>query len=231
MKILFAGNSITRHGPKTEIGWDGDYGMAASCPENDYVHVVCRMLEARGKHIIYKAANISEYELSPCPESVENIKKLSEFGADIVIIRIGENVAEKDADRFGEYFPSLIGCFENSTVFVVSSFWKKPQVEAKTEAAAKECGVNFISLKGIQGDEYKALGEYAHEGVAAHPSDKGMRAIAELIFDSIEKAGLITAPVIPDFNDGWSEKTDYRVTVIKTSFSETATSSAQTRVL
>lgn len=213
MKILFAGNSITRHGPKTEIGWDGDYGMAASCPENDYVHVVCRMLEARGKHVIYKAANISEYELSPCPESVEKIKKLSEFGADIVIIRIGENVAEKDADRFGEYFPSLIGCFENSAVFVVSSFWKKPEIEAATEAAAKECGVNFISLKGIQGDEYKALGEYAHEGVAAHPSDKGMRAIAELIFDSIEKAGLITAPVIPDFNDGWSEKTDYTLTV------------------
>ena len=40
IRVLFAGNSITRHGPKEEIGWYGDYGMAASCEENDYVHVM-----------------------------------------------------------------------------------------------------------------------------------------------------------------------------------------------
>ena len=37
-KILFIGNSITKHGPKPEIGWENDCGMAASSLENDYVH-------------------------------------------------------------------------------------------------------------------------------------------------------------------------------------------------
>lgn len=29
-KILVVGNSITRHGPLKEIGWERDWGMAAS---------------------------------------------------------------------------------------------------------------------------------------------------------------------------------------------------------
>ena len=39
-KILFVGNSITRHGPNPAIGWTNNWGMAASAEAKDYVHVV-----------------------------------------------------------------------------------------------------------------------------------------------------------------------------------------------
>ena len=32
-RVLFVGNSITRHGVKPDIGWHGDWGMAASSME------------------------------------------------------------------------------------------------------------------------------------------------------------------------------------------------------
>lgn len=213
MKILFLGNSITRHGQSTGIGWNGDYGMAASRPENDYVHVVCRMLESKGKHVIFKAENVSYFETEPGEESIGRVKALLDFAPDVVIFRLGENVSKEKAAEFAEHFPALIGLFSASSVFVASSFWEGDGTEDAQRAAAEKCGAHFISLTPLHDNAYRAIGEYEHEGVAAHPSDKGMKAIAELIFAAIEADGLLEPPVIPAFTDKAKEKTDYAVTV------------------
>ena len=46
-KVLFYGNSIAMHAPLAKIGWTNDWGMAASAPEKDFVHLVVKGLEAR----------------------------------------------------------------------------------------------------------------------------------------------------------------------------------------
>ena len=39
-RLLILGNSITRHGPNAGIGWNRDWGMAASDIDHDYVHLL-----------------------------------------------------------------------------------------------------------------------------------------------------------------------------------------------
>ena len=39
-RVLFVGNSITLHSARPEIGWHGDWGMAASDAAHDYLHLV-----------------------------------------------------------------------------------------------------------------------------------------------------------------------------------------------
>lgn len=46
-RILFLGNSITLHGPAPEIGWTGNWGMAASVPDKDYVHQLLDRISRR----------------------------------------------------------------------------------------------------------------------------------------------------------------------------------------
>ena len=44
-RLAFFGNSITSHSPSPDIGWQGDWGMAASMESLDYVNQTANRMD------------------------------------------------------------------------------------------------------------------------------------------------------------------------------------------
>ncbi|MDZ7619226.1 MAG: hypothetical protein U1E05_19685, partial [Patescibacteria group bacterium] len=100
-RILFLGNSITRHGPAAKIGWTGNWGMAASEEAKDYVHVLVHALAGRwGKSPEFQVHNVAVFERQYDTYDVATIlQSHREFQSDIVIIALGENVPALESDE------------------------------------------------------------------------------------------------------------------------------------
>ena len=93
-KILFLGNSITLHGPAQDIGWSGNWGMAASAAEKDYVHLlIARLKDAAGGQPQVMVKNVADFEREFATYDVAaGLRDAIDFQADVIVIAIGENV-------------------------------------------------------------------------------------------------------------------------------------------
>ena len=195
MKILYLGNSITFHGISHGIGWHGAWGMAASAEEQDYVHCLNRMLAESGKYIgqkvEYKVSNIADFERKPDTYDFSQLAELRDWEPDMLILRICENTPEEKVCCFSEAYLQLIQYFqrENLQIFSVGPFWQHDRKEDGIRCAAEASGSVFVSLKHLHSTDYQAIGLFEHAGVASHPSDKGMQAIAETLFAAIQANG------------------------------------------
>ena len=195
--VLFVGNSITRHKPKPEIGWDHDWGMAASCEENDYVHVAVRLIEQKLGPVNYCTACCGEWERHYWEDEtrLSDWKAARDFAADIVVIRIGENVWGI-RDKLNEYpfrphYERMVRYFASAPwakVIITDLFWEDFGINEDIRRTAQENGYAFVHLGDLGArdrDEYKAIGKFWHGGVAIHPNDEGMRLIAGRIAEKI----------------------------------------------
>ena len=192
IKVLFVGNSITRHGYKPDIGWYGDWGMAASSKDKDYVHRAISMLEEKYGKVDACIAQGAEWE-----RAYENTKaclqekylEARDFKADIVIIRIGENMPKGSAPDCKPQFAEMIEFFaskDGARVIVTDSFWRNDARDGMIKEICEENGYTFCQLHDLEEDEANmAIGLFEHKGVARHPSDLGMENIAERIVECV----------------------------------------------
>ena len=93
-KVLIYGNSIALHGPKPDIGWTNNWGMAASASEKDFAHLVATGLEAKlGRKADFRIRNLAvlERNFTTNVATVAQISADARWKPDYVVVAIGEN--------------------------------------------------------------------------------------------------------------------------------------------
>lgn len=191
LKILFVGNSITRHAPKPEVGWLNDCGMAASSIEKDYVHLLMKKIHTLDKDASFQIAQVAGFEwnfLKQLPDEFSAWQKSADYKADIVIMFFGANVdAKYDTDKnpaitFGEAYEKMRNFFATNpnAVFIHSQgFYIRPKLDEEKKAVAEKYGDVFVSLEHI-------IHRDETHGMFNHPSDLGMQEIADTFWEYIK---------------------------------------------
>jgi alpha-galactosidase len=197
-KILFVGNSLTCHGPKADIDWHGNWGMAATSEDKDYVHLVTKALGAKfGLPPTIMVKNVADFERNHVGYDIAGkFADAAAFKADLIILCIGENVtALKTPEAQAKYQEQVTALLKTlkakpkAAIIVRSSFWANA---AKDDAMRKACeavGGTFVDISALSKDEKnyaRSERPHKHAGVANHPGDRGMAAIAEEIVKALK---------------------------------------------
>ena len=196
-RILFLGNSITLHGPKADMGWDGNWGMAASSEDKDYVHLVTSALaqhNASTPQIMVR--NMADFERNYESYDVDGqMKDLLTFDPYLIVLAIGENVPALGSDQAKAQFKAgvmnILRCAlgkRHPLVVVRSCFWADPTKDEILKQACQEADAIFVDAGPLgrePGNAARSERSFTHDGVAAHPGDKGMQALADAIVQAV----------------------------------------------
>lgn len=200
-KILFLGNSITLHGPLESIGWSGNWGMAASAAERDYVHLLTTKIQSEWKcRPETMVRNIADFERQYATYDIQQeLKGALDFQADLIVVAIGENVSalttEDAISTYEESVRNLLMALKKDRttlppIYLRSTFWTDPVKDQAMARACESTGTVYVDLQRLDADEkHFARSErvIAHAGVAGHPGDKGMQAIADRLWNAISE--------------------------------------------
>lgn len=195
LKIMFVGNSITRHGVLENIGWFWDHGMAASSKDKDYVHQLISKINPIHNDASFCICQVADWERGYKTDKniLEQYQPANDFDADIIVIRFIENCrkpeTEEDIRIFDTELEKLLQFLNPSgkAKFVITTgFWHHP-LDDSLRKVAKQKNYPLVELGDLgEDDKMKAVGLFEHEGVAAHPGDLGMQTIAERIFEKLK---------------------------------------------
>lgn len=193
-RILIIGNSITKHAPAPQIGWHGNYGMAASCEENDYCHRIMSTVTETAPDTAFMILQEAAWERAfwGSPDEYDDaMKQVPVFDPDIVILRLGENISRESADAHNvakgfETLCEYLSAGGKRKLLITETFWNSPWTFDALDSAARKYADTPIPLSDLGDDDgMKAIGLFEHSGVAAHPNDRGMAAIAERILERL----------------------------------------------
>lgn len=201
-KILTYGNSIMNHAPAPDIGWNGSWGMAASSADKDYVHRLIYYMEHKfGEESItheYGGAVATFERAVPASDETADLSgHISGLVAtaaaeqpDIITVQIGENVNTSPTvasyeNAMRQFVTALKEAAPDALIVVCTPFWGGDNLIAGMTNVAEEFDLPLALVHTLNTDENKAIGQFEHSGVAAHPGDTGMDNIAKLLYEQI----------------------------------------------
>ena len=195
LDILVLGNSLTYHG--IQYDWWGEWGMAATTAEQDYVHVVKNAFSPYVETNC-RTFNYWQWEVEQTDRSIwlSTLNSLVRPTDDMIIIQLGDNVV--DSSTWEWDMNIMINYCRNlapyAKIVLVGNFWYKESVEQAKRNIAVAQQLEMVHIADIATDsKYMCgLGTYVtgadgnvHEvtvnGVALHPGDWGMALVGKRI--------------------------------------------------
>jgi len=204
-RILFVGNSITRHGTndaiKETLKWDHVAGMAASSEDKDFAHQLGGMIQTampdRKVEIYFDDVNAVMKKNG----TADPIQGKPFPAPHLVVIQTGEHETPgKTVKEHAEaYETGIIAPYANLSPrpsIVCAGIWspsdKGPyaglakDIDTAYEMVCNKYQIPFVSVEKFATDpSCRGWGESS--GVQWHPNDKGMEGYARLLFDAYQK--------------------------------------------
>lgn len=191
---MIVGNSITLHAPSADIGWTGNWGMAASAQNKDYVSLLYEKVCSVCGDATFCIAHAGAWERSFWDtNSLNSLEFIKEFEPDIFILRLGENIIPKTCEQHSllkgiSQLLSFLTIPEKTKLIFTTCFWENSIIDPIINESASISGAELVDLGGLgSNDEMKAVGLFEHSGVAAHPGDTGMSEIADRIWETLRR--------------------------------------------
>lgn len=204
LRILYIGNSITRHAPSENLSWHHTAGMAASAEANDYAHTFARLVQshlpARKVQTLFHTYGGS----GSVAHRLSALDRVLPLEPHVVVIQLGEHEKEPDGTALlRENYARLLTAFDQQPsppLVLCIGNWGSTRDPAHPAAYAGWAGEieramrevasahrkPFVSLvAAATNPAHRNWGE--HPGVRWHPNDAGHAAYARLLFDAFRQ--------------------------------------------
>jgi len=190
-KVVFTGNSITKHPPLADSDWNNNWGMAASSEDKDFVHRVYAMVSQNQVKSGVKPELVVDNFPDWMVKDTAKHKQLADYKADLYVIEIGDNLKDEESNEqtlgkpYEEMLKTIKTANPNAIIICTSTWGTSKNKDPLIKAACDRQGVPYVRIDIFIGDGKNRALNFKHGGVAWHPGDLGMEKIANAIWSEL----------------------------------------------
>ncbi|WP_254412303.1 SGNH/GDSL hydrolase family protein [Dyadobacter diqingensis] len=192
-KILILGNSITKHLPDQSIGWNGNWGMAASSEDKDYVHLLIKKMKIEDVSTEIRYSNVAQsFERKFWVYDSSIVNEFKNYHPDLIIFRLGENIKSDSTKKYSLCDNLLtlsdkLSSNKPTRIIITSRFWPDKIIDTEMRNCAATNKWGFVNISDLFAHKQNtAQGKFINNGVSIHPSDEGMEMIFLKIYAAIK---------------------------------------------